>query len=372
MIDFLEEQIQRDHVMIMLEIARRGYTTHCLTTRFDSGLRNKGMGASNFNGVTIFRCPTLVVRPLPSQVVAVPLCNYSRWHDYDVIHTYSLVSHFPLLSLILKNMSHVSGRIVLRAEVGPPSYGFASNVIYERIRRNYIYSKYFKFVTQRVDIVYAFTPLEAESLVSLGARPDKVGILPVPVEFNLLSKVVTQEKQEWVNIGYLGRFVAVKGLHLIAGSLRNVMIAHKNTRFIASGPVVNPAYFNQIKETIKLESGRVEMTPGYTPNLEFLGRIDILLAPSISESGAKYVLDAMAAGVPVLGLDSYVINQYISDGENGLLYRSLREFESKLSNLISDPSLRRRLGKNARELARSHDISVVCDSAERMYKGLGH
>jgi glycosyltransferase involved in cell wall biosynthesis len=307
---------------------------------------------------------------LPRQVVAVPLCDFSKWQGYDAIHTYSVVSHLPFLSLVLKNLAHVPGRIVLRAEVGPPSYGFAPNVIYERIRKNYAYSKYFKFVTQNVDMIYAFTPLESESLISLGVRPNKVGILPVPIEFNTLSKITPQEEPEWVNIGYLGRFVPVKGLHLIAKSLGNIMTVHKRTRFIASGPVVDPTYFDHIKEGIRFGPGRVEITPGYAPNFEFLQRVNILLAPSISESGAKYVLDAMAAGVPVLALNSYVINQYINDGENGFLYRDLGEFEAKLSSLVSDSSLRRRLGRNAREYARSHDINVVCDSAEKMYRGL--
>ncbi len=91
------------------------------------------------------------------------------------------------------------------------------------------------------------------------------------------------------------------------------------------------------------------------PNWLALG--DFLAFPSVSESHPLAVLEAMAAGLPVLGIPSPGIEDTIVDGVNGLLSPEDRDtFAALMRRLATEPDLRARLTAGARELCSQYDI----------------
>jgi len=84
----------------------------------------------------------------------------------------------------------------------------------------------------------------------------------------------------------------------------------------------------------------------------FLASSDALVLPSRKEGRPNIVLEAMAAGVPVVASDIDGINELIDEDRTGLLFppgndRKLRE---QLERLIHEPKLGARLTGNARNL----------------------
>jgi glycosyltransferase involved in cell wall biosynthesis len=82
---------------------------------------------------------------------------------------------------------------------------------------------------------------------------------------------------------------------------------------------------------------------------------DLLCHPSVREGAPNVVLEAMAAGLPVVGVDASGTAELVRHGETGLLAApgdtaGLREH---LEAVIGDEALRRRLGTAGRERARS-------------------
>jgi glycosyltransferase involved in cell wall biosynthesis len=57
----------------------------------------------------------------------------------------------------------------------------------------------------------------------------------------------------------------------------------------------------------------------------------------------------MASGIPVVSSPVGVINEFLSDGENGFLASSSEDWFTKIELLIRDSSLRRKLGLNGRK-----------------------
>ena len=98
---------------------------------------------------------------------------------------------------------------------------------------------------------------------------------------------------------------------------------------------------------------RVEL-PGAVPASEvdtFLSRADVFVLASRSEGRPNALLEAMAAGLPVVASDIDGVRGLIRDRENGLLFSPAghQELASRLHELGSDPALAAKLGAAARD-----------------------
>jgi glycosyltransferase involved in cell wall biosynthesis len=93
---------------------------------------------------------------------------------------------------------------------------------------------------------------------------------------------------------------------------------------------------------------------GFVPDLpERLGGLDVLAQPSRADNLPVAVLEAMAAGLPVVGTRAGGIPELVLDRETGLLVdpEDPAGLASALDTLAADPELRRRLGHAARARA---------------------
>ncbi|MCF3108619.1 glycosyltransferase [Niabella sp. CC-SYL272] len=82
--------------------------------------------------------------------------------------------------------------------------------------------------------------------------------------------------------------------------------------------------------------------------LEKLKQADIFIFPSKFEGFPLALTEAMASGLPCLGLRSCSgVNELIQHGENGFLATDQAELQQQLEILISQPETRSRMGTNA-------------------------
>ena len=141
--------------------------------------------------------------------------------------------------------------------------------------------------------------------------------------------------------------------------------------FVRKGGDTLLAAFSQLPEAIRrkahlhLVTQATEIKPqdgvtvhhGVTPNSERLkvlfAEADLFVFPTRADCLPQAVLEAMAAGLPVITTAVAAIPEAVIDGETGKLVPVGEEkpLAEALEELISDPSLRLRLGQNAREEA---------------------
>lgn len=94
---------------------------------------------------------------------------------------------------------------------------------------------------------------------------------------------------------------------------------------------------------------------GYRPDVDdLLQSMDIFCLPSFKEGLPISMIEAMAAGLPVVGTDTTGIRDVVVPGRNGFLVPvdDINSLKNLLSKLVHDRSLRKQFGAESRLLAK--------------------
>ena len=144
----------------------------------------------------------------------------------------------------------------------------------------------------------------------------------------------------------------------MAGSLSKE--SHK-TKFIIFGSNTN---LDQTEYTRKLSgqanrlgiNDRVIWADFTSENAAMMNCLDILVHPALTEGSGRVVMEAMAAGKPVVAMKSGGVQELIRDRETGVLVQpgNINELAATVKLLLENESLRREIGENARNYAQAH------------------
>lgn len=110
--------------------------------------------------------------------------------------------------------------------------------------------------------------------------------------------------------------------------------------------------------------------PGFVADpVQIMSELDILVHPADNESFGRVVVEAMAAGLPVVGVRGGGVGEIIADGETGLLaHRSdADDLAHQIARLVASPQLRQQFGAAGRQRAVNHYSLAACN---RCFAGL--
>ncbi len=115
------------------------------------------------------------------------------------------------------------------------------------------------------------------------------------------------------------------------------------------------------------------MFPGHVPFEEIVGvysAADVFVFPTRAESYGNVMLEAASCGCPLLIRDIPVYEEWVHDGQHCLKAKDDEDFSSKLSAMIDDAGLRKRLVDGASQLASEHDIGKTALMLKELYESL--
>lgn len=164
-------------------------------------------------------------------------------------------------------------------------------------------------------------------------------------------------------VGNVAALVPHKGQRHFIEAAALVVRKVPDTRFVIAGEgELRPALERQIKEH-RLE--KHVLLAGFRPDVLALHKaFDIFVMSSITEGLGTSLLDAMAAGKPIVATTTGGIPEVVVDGVTGFLVapRDDAAMAAAIVQLLKDPGLRQRMGQAG--LARARERF----SAERMLK----
>ncbi|MDB6116960.1 MAG: hypothetical protein JWO08_741 [Verrucomicrobiaceae bacterium] len=223
----------------------------------------------------------------------------------------------------------------------------------------------------------AVTEQTAEAMRRLGAR--RVTVLPAVALSDDEIAALNDERKDVVDapltLLYVGRLIAWKGVHLGLRALAASTNKRLRYRIIGEGPLRS---FLEVEAQRLGIAERVEFV-GNLPReavLQAYGKADGFLYPSLHDSGGNAVLEAMAAGLPVLclrygGPDLLVTPECGWKVKADHPEQAIRGLAAALDELAADTGERLARGKAAEEHCLSkHSWAARGEELRRIYREL--
>lgn len=107
-----------------------------------------------------------------------------------------------------------------------------------------------------------------------------------------------------------------------------------------------------------------------TDIIGLLPDIDILIHPEHNGSWSRSVLEAMAAGIPVIGVEDSLESDFVEHKVSGILVESSTQIEGSLKILLENRELREAMGRNARLRAQLFSAKRYSEKVEKVYKDI--
>lgn len=208
-----------------------------------------------------------------------------------------------------------------------------------------------------------------EILVSHGVEADRVSIVPTPVDGRFLS--IVRDPQA-LTIGCMGRLEPSKGRDVLLVAFSRLLRDYPSARLIIVGDGSLKQELIRLSKTLGVENSVV--FTGFVPFeeiLSLLARFSIFVLPSLSEGMPNALLQAMAAGLPVVATRVGGVPEFVEDHVDGLLVEPSNpdELARAIRELMSSESLRRTLGQNAKAKAANYSFDRVMQTYESLLSG---
>jgi len=204
-----------------------------------------------------------------------------------------------------------------------------------------------------------------DTLVTAGKLPHSAGVLHGgidPAPFAPRAPNAGSTARGPLRLVYFGRLIEDKGVHTALEALgllkQQAGAARVELTVLGSGPPEYEARLRAMTVALGIEAqvrfvGKVQRAE--VP--AWLGQFDVFLFTSIwPEPLARTLMEAMAAGLVVVGTDTGGSPEIFSHFDEQLLFPAgdARALAERLTRLMGDDALRRRLAQRGREVARTH------------------
>lgn len=163
-----------------------------------------------------------------------------------------------------------------------------------------------------------------------------------------------------ITIGMIGNLTQLKNHALFLDVAAIIAEKFPECQFIIFGGNddlgVNEYTRNLKQKTIELGlEERLRWSSFINDPVEIMNSIDILVHPAETEGSGRVIMEAMAAGKPVIGVRSGGVQELIEDGINGFLVEPNNPYQlaDRVQYLISHPDVQITIGDRARDYAYS-------------------
>jgi len=231
------------------------------------------------------------------------------------------------------------------------------------------------------DELIALTTVEkTEHLERRIGRGDRFAVIPSGIDIGRFKEARTTGKvmPEWFGcppdatvIGSVGWLTDIKGHRFLVEAVAQLKREYPHLHLVILGggdqhdALLRQASNAGISESLHLVGHREDVELA-------LAGMDCFVLPSLNEGMGRALIEAMAAGLPVIASQVGGIPALIHDGENGLLVPAGDgvALAVALRRILSDPTWASTLGQNAMEsIGPGYGVPAMVRAIESIYRG---
>ncbi len=284
------------------------------------------------------------------------LARFVREHDIEIVHAHAARDyHLAALAVRLASRS----RLVLTRHALFPL---------RRINRHLL---------SGAGRVIAVSQAVAESLRQNGAiESSKITVVHNGIDTDRFARLpLAHGDAATVLVGTVGHLAPIKGHDVFVRAAALISARRPEVRFVIVGEDKSPQLdHRKFLERLVAELSLSESVamPGWTDDIPgMLSSLTLFVSAARSEPFGLSIVEAMAAGLPIVATASEGALEIIQDGISGKLVpiddpESLAE---AIVDLLGDPFERSRLGRNALQAARQrYSLARMASDTERVYR----
>jgi glycosyltransferase involved in cell wall biosynthesis len=324
-------------------------------------------------GIAALRIPGLgrSVRPFDDLRAFITLVRVVFSERPDVVHTHTAkAGSLGRTAAWLYNLSRPRHRrcLIVHTFHGHVLHGYfgrSASALVRVIERT---------LARLTDCVLVLSPRLREEIgdVYRIAPPEKLFIVPLGLELDDLLALEPRAEPvagEFV-FGYVGRLVPVKNVPMLLGAFARVHAIAPEARLAIVGdgelaPALRELVQNRgLSGAVRFDGWRSDLPAVYAG-------FDALALTSVNEGTPVAVIEAMAAGLPVVATAVGGVPDVVTDGRDGLLVAPGDEeaMAQAMLRLLRRADERRALGTAAREVVRARfAASRLVTDVERLYR----
>jgi len=328
---------------------------------------------ANNKGIKIFQIPSLVRRisPINDLFALCELVRIIKAEKPEIVHTHT--SKAGILGRLAAKMTKVP--VVIHTPHGHVLYGHFGPIL----------SKIFfwieKIFARLTDRVIVLTAGEGKDYSELNVYPrDKIAQIHSGVnieKFKQMPVSIVEKKrslglnQNGVIIGFIGWLLPIKGpMHLLK-AMEDVWRDHDDTLLVFIGK--GDLDIDLRAEALKISAnGKINFLGWRNDIHEIMPIFDIFVLPSLNEGMGRVLVEAMAAGIPIVASKVGGIPDLVQHGENGLLVPPGDEkaLAAGIRQLINDPQKAKKMGQRGRELCNQFSEKSMVEKIDLLYTEL--
>ncbi len=176
-------------------------------------------------------------------------------------------------------------------------------------------------------VIAVSEPVREHLIKDLGVPGQKIAIVPNGIDVNDFLPIDDQERKKLRQkyqlmddpvIGIIARLSSVKGIDVLVAAMKKVSAKKPQAKLLIVGQGPEEPDLKAMVGKLRLERN-VFFYPIVDKTAEILALLDVFVMPSRQEGLGLSIMEAQAAGVPVVASKVGGIPSLIEDGRNGLL-----------------------------------------------------